>query len=126
MNDYRSALTKWNDNLNRNLALAYRYFGSNVWAFLSDVLYEEFAIIGRHLEDHYQRRHDPKLPPEGSGRLFISGRRLQALSNDIYDLNLVHDLNDPERTGGAVSGRTMRLRSARGQEILALAARAHR
>jgi len=33
--EYRSALIKWNDSLNRNLALAYRYFGRDVWAFLS-------------------------------------------------------------------------------------------
>jgi len=50
MAEYRATLVKWNDNLNRNLALVQRYFGREVWAFLSGVLYEEFAIIGRHLE----------------------------------------------------------------------------
>jgi hypothetical protein len=87
MGEYRAALIKWNDNLNRNLALAYRYFGRDVWAFLSEVLYEEFAIIGRHLEDRYRHRGDPEPRPGYAARLYISGRRLQALSNDIYDLN---------------------------------------
>src|SRR4051812_49376643 len=54
MNESRVSLTKWNDNLNRNLALAYRYFGADVWRFLSNLLYEEFAVIGRHLEDRYR------------------------------------------------------------------------
>jgi Putative peptidoglycan binding domain len=85
MRDYRAALVKWNDNLNRNLALAYRYFGQDVWAFVSGVLYEEFAIIGRHLEDRYRHRGDQE--PGYAARLHISGRRLQALSDDIYDLN---------------------------------------
>jgi hypothetical protein len=87
MNEYRTALVKWNDNLNRNLALVYRYFGRDVWAFLSGILYEEFAIIGRHLEDRYRHRRDPEPRPAHAARLYISGRRLQALSNDIYELN---------------------------------------
>jgi hypothetical protein len=87
MDEYRSALIKWNDNLNRNLALVFRYFGRDVWAFLSGILYEEFAIIGRHLEDQYRHRRDPELPFADAGRLYITGRRLQALSNDIYELN---------------------------------------
>jgi hypothetical protein len=33
MNEFRAALTKWNDNLNRNLALAYRYFGATFGGF---------------------------------------------------------------------------------------------
>ena len=87
MTEYRSTLVKWNDNLNRNLAIAYRYFGPDVWAFLSEVLYEEFAIIGRHTEKRYRQRSDPELGPEYQALLHMSGRRLVALSNDIYDLN---------------------------------------
>lgn len=86
MGEYREALVKWNDSLNRNLALVYRYFGGNVWRFLSGVLYEEFATIGRHLEDRYRHRGQPQ--PGYAARLYVSGRRLQALSNDIYGLNL--------------------------------------
>jgi hypothetical protein len=87
MDEYRAVLVKWNENLNRNLALTYRYFGHAVWQFLSGVLYEEFAVIGRHLEDRYRHRHDSGSKEDYRTRLYISGRRLQALSNDIYDLN---------------------------------------
>jgi hypothetical protein len=87
MNEYRAALVTWNDNLNRNLALVYRYFGRDVWAFLSGTLYEEFAIIGRHLEDRFRRRRDSNIRSTHAAHLYVTGRRLQALSNDIYELN---------------------------------------
>ena len=87
MTEYRATLVKWNDNLNRNLALVQRYFGREVWAFLSGVLYEEFAIIGRHLEGWYRSRQDRELGSAEEARLFVTGRRLQALSNDIFELN---------------------------------------
>jgi hypothetical protein len=87
MTEYRATLVKWNDNLNRSLALVQRYFGREVWDFLCTVIYEEFAIIGRHLEDWYRRRSDPDLGPTEKARLFVTGRRLQALGNDIFELN---------------------------------------
>ena len=87
MEEYRATLVKWNDNLNRNLALVQRYFGRGVWAFLSGVLYEEFAIIGRHLESWFRRRADREPQSAEDGRLLVTGRRLQALSNDIFELN---------------------------------------
>jgi putative peptidoglycan binding protein len=87
MEEYRATLVKWNDNLNRNHALVHRYFGRGVWAFLSGVLYEEFAIIGRHLEGWYRGRPDREPGSADAGRLSVTGRRLQALSNDIFALN---------------------------------------
>jgi ABC-type multidrug transport system fused ATPase/permease subunit len=87
MEEYRATLVKWNDNLNRNHALVHRYFGGGVWAFLSGVLYEEFAIIGRHLEGWYRGRPDREPGSADAGRLSVTGRRLQALSNDIFELN---------------------------------------
>jgi peptidoglycan hydrolase-like protein with peptidoglycan-binding domain len=86
MAEYRATLVKWNDNLNRNLARVQRCFGRGVWAFLSGVLYEEFAIIGRHLEGRYRRREE-ELGSDEEVRLSTTGRRLQALSNDIFELN---------------------------------------
>jgi hypothetical protein len=77
MDAYRAVLMEWNDSLNRNLALAYRYFGRGVWRYLDTVLYEEFARLGRRLEDRYASR-------EKSG---VLGEELTALSNDIYYLN---------------------------------------
>jgi Putative peptidoglycan binding domain len=85
MTEYRATLVKWNDNLNRNLALIERYFGHEVWKFLSGVVYEEFAIIGRQLEGWY--REDRGLGSPEQARHFVAGRRLQALANDIFDLN---------------------------------------
>jgi hypothetical protein len=87
MDEYRSVLAKWNDSLNRNLALVYRYFGRDVWAFLSRTIYEEFAVIGRHLEERYRLKQDSASRPPDAANLPITGRRLQALSNDIYELN---------------------------------------
>jgi Putative peptidoglycan binding domain len=77
MDGYRAVLMEWNDSLNRNLALAYRYFGRGVWRYLDTVLYEEFARLGRRLEERYASR-------DKSG---VLGEELTALSNDIYYLN---------------------------------------
>jgi len=87
MGEYRATLVNWNDNLNRNLALTQRYFGQEVWAALSEVIYEEFAIIGRHLEHWYRRRADQRVVSAEKARLLVTGRRLRALGNDIFDLN---------------------------------------
>ena len=87
MDEYRATLLKWNDNLNRNLALVQRYFGRGVWRVLNGTLYEEFAIIGRHLEGRYRRRQERELGSDEGARLFTTGRRLQALSHDIFELN---------------------------------------
>lgn len=83
MAEYRAALVKWNESLNRNLALVQRYFGREAWAFLNGVLYEEFAVIGRHLEGWYRRRD----AGEADARLLVTGRRLQSLGHDIFELN---------------------------------------
>jgi hypothetical protein len=83
LDNYRDVLEEWNDSLNRNLALAYRYFGEGVWKYLDRVLYEDFARLGRHLEDRYNERHGSA--PGSSARLL--GRQLKALSDDIYVLN---------------------------------------
>ena len=87
MRDYRAALVTWNDNLNRNLALAQRYFGEQVWVSLSGVIYEEFAIIGRHLEAVYRHRRTQVPAQVEDDRLSLTGRRLVALGNDIFELN---------------------------------------
>lgn len=85
MDEYRAVLRDWNDNLNRNLALAYRYFGQSVWKYLDDAFLPEFQHLGRLLEAHYGQRLDPK--PGSTVQLRRAGRRLKALSDDIYYLN---------------------------------------
>jgi hypothetical protein len=54
LNEYRTVLTEWNDSLNRNLVLTYRYFGERVGKYVNRALYEEFARIGRLLEGRYR------------------------------------------------------------------------
>jgi hypothetical protein len=54
LNRYRTVLTEWNDNLSRNLALTYRYFGESVWKYVNRALYEELARVGRLLECRYR------------------------------------------------------------------------
>ena len=51
LDDYRETLELWNDNLNRNLALVHAYFGRGARRRLEIELYEEYAAIGRALED---------------------------------------------------------------------------
>jgi Putative peptidoglycan binding domain len=87
MGEYRATLATWNDNLNRNLALAQRYFGRDVWAALNEVIYEEFATIGRHLEGWYRHRSDEDGVSAEKASLSVTGRRLRALGNDIFNLN---------------------------------------
>jgi hypothetical protein len=80
---YRTVLTEWNDNLNRNLALTYRYFGEGVWKYLDRALYEEFARIGRRLEDRYKGVRGLTKGPADE----VLERQLQALSSEVYVLN---------------------------------------
>jgi hypothetical protein len=81
---YRKVLVEWNDNLNRNLALTYRYFGEGVWKYLDRALYEEFARIGRLLETRY--RDAVRGLNQGSADQVLGGQ-LKALNDEIYVLN---------------------------------------
>jgi Putative peptidoglycan binding domain len=83
LNDYREVLKEWNDGLNRNLALTYRYFGEDVWRYFDRILYEEFARLGRCLEQRYRER--ARAGTEASSGTL--GGLLKALSDDIYRLN---------------------------------------
>ena len=83
LDGYRTVLTEWNDNLNRNLALAYRYFGEKVWKYLDRALYEEFARIGRQLEDRYKGARGLTKGPADE----VLDGQLQALSKEVYVLN---------------------------------------
>jgi peptidoglycan hydrolase-like protein with peptidoglycan-binding domain len=82
MDAYRTVLLEWNDNLNRSLALAYRYFGEGVWTYLDRVLYEDFARLGGHLEVQLRERRGARAEPAK-----LLEVQLQALSNDVYVVN---------------------------------------
>ena len=79
---YRDVLDEWNDNLNRNLALAIRYFGVQTHAVLED-LYRKFSTAGSRIESRfreYAADGKPSSPP-------VAGE-LRQLDLVIYDLNL--------------------------------------
>jgi hypothetical protein len=84
LDDYEETLELWNDNLNRNLALVHAYFGRGARRRLEIELYEEYAAIGRALEDFVRvvsvAAEDVEVPP--------LGRRLSHLSHRVYLLNL--------------------------------------
>jgi peptidoglycan hydrolase-like protein with peptidoglycan-binding domain len=83
LGEYRKVLVEWNDNLNRNLALTYRYFGEGVWRYVDRALYEEFAQIGRLLEFRYRGLRGVK---HGSTKP-VPEARIAALNGEIYLLN---------------------------------------
>jgi hypothetical protein len=83
LDGYRTVLIEWNDSLNRNLALTYRYFGGGVWRYLDRALYEEFARIGRLLEDRYR---GVRGLTRGSADQVLEGQ-LKALNDEVYVLN---------------------------------------
>jgi hypothetical protein len=84
LDDYRETLEVWNDNLNRNLALVHAYFGRGARRRLELELYEEYAAIGRALEDFVRAvsvaAEDIEVPP--------LGRRLSHLGHRVYLFNL--------------------------------------
>jgi len=83
MRKYQEALVEWNDNLNRNLALAYRYFGKGVWRHLDKSLYPEFTRLGQRLEGRYRQILTADSGPPAQ----LLGAELKALSDEVYLLN---------------------------------------
>lgn len=83
---YRSILEDWNDNLNRLLTLVQTYFGQPVRERLQFEVHESFAAVGEELEQFVREVSAPDRPPI---RVRPVGRRLQDLSNRVFDFNLV-------------------------------------
>jgi hypothetical protein len=79
---YRDVLDEWNDNLNRNLALAIRYFGVQTHAVLED-LYRKFSTAGSRIEGR-MREYDA----DGKTSSPTVSGDLRQLDLVIYDLNL--------------------------------------
>lgn len=79
---YREVLDEWNDNLNRNLALAVRYFGADAHATLQG-LYERFAAAGARIE---ARVREYRQAGEASSTCALD--ELNRLDLTIYDLNV--------------------------------------
>jgi hypothetical protein len=79
---YREAVDDWNDNLNRVLALAQRYFGQPLRDELDYGLMARFVEAGRQLES---RARDYRAEGAASPPL---GQQLDSLANDVYVLNV--------------------------------------
>jgi hypothetical protein len=80
---YREALDEWNDNLNRMLALAQRYFGQELRDNLDYVLMTHFVELGKHLEERVReyRNADESLSASLTSEL-------DSLANEVYVLNV--------------------------------------
>ena len=81
---YRGVLYEWNDNLNRNLALAQCYFGDKVRKQIDYELYSHFSNIGRSLEIAYTERKTGKLKSD----LQSLDHKIEVLSDAIYRFNI--------------------------------------
>ena len=81
--DYDEVLLVWNDNLNRMLALVDISFGRDVRRQLETGVFEEFAAVGRALEEFARQasgdREDVEIPP--------LGRKMNMLRHRVYRLN---------------------------------------
>ncbi len=79
---YREAVDEWNDNLNRMLALAQRYFGKQTRRDLDHGLMARVVDVGRRLEGRVrQYRAEQKSSPS-------LARELNAIANEVINLNV--------------------------------------
>jgi hypothetical protein len=85
LEEYRRILFDWNDNLNRLLALVQTYFGAGIRQLLEEVVFEEFASIGRALDYGVRRVSSSSEAADDVPRV---GQRLTDLSNRVYRLNV--------------------------------------
>ena len=83
LQEYKSVLYQWNDNLMRNIALMKAYYGEDVRNHLEGKVYEGFARIGTRLEKEINNWKEKGEINKQSG----IGNDLKDLSEDIYHLN---------------------------------------
>ena len=79
---YRDVLDEWNDNLNRNLALAMSYFGE-LFHSAVEALYEDYSTAGREIETRVREYRESGRASSPSVK-----QRLRGIDLVIYDLNL--------------------------------------
>jgi hypothetical protein len=77
--EYRQVLYEWNDSVNRNLALLYRYFGEKMRLRLDNAVGSTFVALGRKVEQWWKSGTQPSSDLE---------RQLRELSNMVYHFNL--------------------------------------
>ncbi len=79
---YRQVLYDWNDNLNRNLALTQRYFGSKMRYDLERIINEKFRALGSMLESNCYKINSEKINAEKLEKFADN------LNNDTYTFNI--------------------------------------
>jgi hypothetical protein len=80
---YRDAVDEWNDNLNRILALAQRYFGEEFRTYLDFGLMSRVVEVGRTLQKRVHEYRDGGGP---TGPALVA--ELDALRNEVIELNI--------------------------------------
>ena len=83
---YRAVVARWNDNLNRLLALVQTNFGRPLRERLQYELYDTYAAIGEEL-DQFVR--EVSANNRGPVRIRPVGRRLTDLGHRVFDFNIV-------------------------------------
>lgn len=78
---YREVLFEWNENLNRNLALAQRYFGDQARNTFEFQINEGFRSLGALLEGG-------PYPEDGRTRYEVRQQMADDLNNVIYDFDV--------------------------------------
>jgi hypothetical protein len=79
---YRQVLDEWNDGLNRNLALAMSYFGTDAHRAL-ETLYTEFSVAGSRIEARVREYREAGIASSAPVRSDLRG-----LDVAIYELNV--------------------------------------
>lgn len=85
MERYRDLLYEWNDNLNRNLALAQAYFGKSIRSDLELNVYKAFKNVGRELELCYLAYRSGSLDAKCVTRL---EKKIWDIGVQVYNVNL--------------------------------------
>jgi type II secretory pathway pseudopilin PulG len=80
---YRTAVDEWNDNLNRMLALAQRYFGQEMRDRLDYGLMTRFVKAGQRLEVRVREHR-----ADGETSSTSIGNELDAIASEVYILNV--------------------------------------
>jgi hypothetical protein len=80
---YRAVFADWNENINRLLALAQRYFGLPLRDYLDYELMTTFVCIGRALQERIA-----EYGREGTTTAPSLETELNTLANSVYALNV--------------------------------------
>ena len=109
LDDYRDVLLVWNDNLNRIRALVDTYFGGGVARQLQIRVYEEYAAVGRALDEFVRQAssdHGGVQVPPLAGRLNMLSHQVFLLNSRMLELMQQQRLGQsaPPAVPSSVSG----------------------